>query len=334
MATPRLLITPGEPAGIGPDILLTLVAKQAPSVSLVAIADPDYLQQRADQLGLRLRLRYADQTSPFDKPSRHGELAVLPLPLGQTVAPGKPSSANAQHLLTALDRAVDLCMSGQADGLVTGPLNKAVVAAGGFDFSGHTEYLAQRCGAAQVVMMLAAPGLRVALATTHLPLSQVPAAIRTDRLRRTLSIIEADLRQHYGLANPCIKVCGLNPHAGEDGLLGREEIEIIQPLISELQAGGMNVHGPYPADTVFTPPHMRDADLILAMYHDQGLPVLKHLGFGCAVNVTLGLPIIRTSVDHGTAFDLAGSGQADHGSLLAAIKEAANMHAASRSTDS
>ena len=334
MTAARLLVCPGEPAGIGPDILLQLISAAAPPARLVAIADAQFLANRARLLGLSVQLRRVTEQTLFDHPPARGELAVLEHPLVTSVTPGKPNPDNARHLLSALDTAVDLCKSGQADGLVTGPLNKAVVASAGFQFSGHTEYLAERCGVEQVVMMLAAPGLRVALATTHLPLSAVPAAITAARLKQILSIIEADLRQHYGLSSPCIKVCGLNPHAGEDGLLGREEIETIQPLLCQLQASGMNVHGPYPADTVFTPPHMRDADLILAMYHDQGLPVLKHLGFGRAVNVTLGLPIIRTSVDHGTAFDLAGSGGADHGSLLAAIKEAGAMHAAGLSTDS
>jgi 4-hydroxythreonine-4-phosphate dehydrogenase len=326
MSTARLLLTPGEPAGIGPDLVLILAASQRLPAQLVAIADPAMLSERAEALGLNLAFHLVDPEQPFGGVLRRDALNVLPLELAEAVQPGQPSSANARHLLNALDIAIGHCQEGRADALVTGPLNKAVVAHADADFRGHTEYLAEACQVKRVVMMLAAPGLRVALATTHLPLRDVADAINAEDLHLTLDIILADLKARYAIHDPCIKVCGLNPHAGEDGLLGSEEQRIIAPVINQKRAQGFDVRGPYPADTVFNPPHLADADLVLAMYHDQGLPVLKHMGFGKAINVTLGLPIIRTSVDHGTAFDLAGTGKADPNSLLAAIHEAERMH--------
>ncbi|QFY88938.1 4-hydroxythreonine-4-phosphate dehydrogenase PdxA [Magnetovirga frankeli] len=319
--TTSLLLTPGEPAGIGPDLCLQLACEARPQ-RLVALADPDMLRQRAELLGLNLTLHpYSPGGPGWHEP---GQLEVLPVPLAQPAQPGRLDPAAAGYVLACLDRAVALCLSGEAAGLVTGPIHKGNINAAGIPFSGHTEYLAEATGG-QPVMMLATPGLRVALATTHLPLSQVSAAITPDLLERILRTLCTDLRGRFHLEQPRILVCGLNPHAGESGHLGREEIEVIQPLLERLRAEGMALIGPLPADTAFTPKTLQQADAVLAMYHDQGLPVLKHLGFGKAVNITLGLPIIRTSVDHGTALELAGTGQADLGSLRYALQVAAQM---------
>ncbi|MEC9363981.1 MAG: 4-hydroxythreonine-4-phosphate dehydrogenase PdxA [Pseudomonadota bacterium] len=328
---PRILITPGEPAGIGPD-LTCLLAQSAPvPAQLVAVCDPALLRARADQLGVTLALRDFDPSAPRQA-TPAGSIEVLPVPLRAVAQAGRLNPANAAYVLETLDRAVDLCLCGDADALVTGPVQKSVinesdVAAAG-RFSGHTEYLAERCGTGAPVMMLVAPTtppLRVALATTHLPLRAVADAITAPRLDTVLRTLVADLRRRFGIEAPRVLVCGLNPHAGESGHLGREEIDVIAPVLDRLRGEGLRLTGPLPADTLFTPALLGEADAVLAMYHDQGLPVLKHAGFGQAVNVTLGLPIVRTSVDHGTALDLAGSGRADPGSLRAALALAADL---------
>lgn len=323
--TPRIVLTPGEPAGIGPDLCLSLAQADQPA-ELVAVADQGLLAQRARELGLTVALRpWSPDAEP--RPSRAGELHVVHVPLAQPVQAGTLNAANASYVLETLRRATDACLSGQAQALVTGPVHKGIINDAGIPFSGHTEFLAERCGVEQVVMMLTAPGLRVALATTHLPLAQVSAAITPDLLERVLRVLHQDLRSRFGLAQPRIAVCGLNPHAGEGGHLGREEIEVIQPVLARLRAEGMTLRGPLPADTAFVPAQLRDTDAVLAMYHDQGLPVLKHAGFSQAVNITLGLPLIRTSVDHGTALELAATGRADAGSMQAALQAACAMAA-------
>lgn len=311
-------LTPGEPAGIGPDLCVALAASER-QLPVVAIADPQLLEQRARQLGQDLRiLAYHPGTPPT---LSTGELTVCPVPLTNKALPGHLDPGNARYVLHTLERAVDGCLSGEFAAMVTGPLHKGVINDAGIPFTGHTEFLAERTHA-WPVMMLACPGLRVALATTHLPLRDVSDAISPERLERVLRLLQRDLVERYGIAEPNILVCGLNPHAGEGGHLGREEIEVISPVLEKLRGEGLRLEGPLPADTLFTPDYLKRADAVLAMYHDQGLPVLKHLGFGNAVNVTLGLPIIRTSVDHGTALDLAGSGHANPGSLHAALEEA------------
>lgn len=318
----QILLTPGEPAGIGPD-LAVLAAQQQQAQLLVAVADPTLLEQRAQALGLALRLQEWDPAAP--EPLAPPGLAVLPVPLRAAARCGRLDPRNAPYVLDTLQRATEACLSGKAAALVTGPVHKGVINDAGIPFSGHTEHLGALTGTPRVVMMLATDGLRVALATTHLPLAAVSAAITRDSLREVLRILEHDLRARFGVGRPRILVCGLNPHAGEGGHLGREEIETIAPVVAELQAAGMALRGPLPADTLFTPPQLASADAVLAMYHDQGLPVLKHLGFGRAVNVTLGLPIVRTSVDHGTALDLAGTGRIDSGSLAVALATARLM---------
>jgi len=293
------------------------IAQRDWASELVAIADPVLLAGRAEALGLPLRLSVWDPEAPRT-PQQAGTLRVRPVALGAPALPGRLDPANAGYVIETLRVACDGCLAGHFDALVTGPVHKGVINAAGLPFSGHTELLAERCGA-DPVMMLIAPGLRVALATTHLPLSQVSGAITPQLLAKVLRILDQDLRERFGIAHPRILVCGLNPHAGEGGYLGREEIEVIEPTLARLRTEGMDLRGPVPADTAFIPPMLAQADVVLALYHDQGLPVLKHLGFGQAVNVTLGLPIIRTSVDHGTALDLAGTGSGDSGSLEAAI---------------
>jgi 4-hydroxythreonine-4-phosphate dehydrogenase len=321
--TLRIALTPGEPAGIGPDLCI-LLAQQAQDHELVVIADPDLLQARARILGLPLALLPCDAGQP-PAPAPSGHLKVLPVALRAPVEAGRLNPANAAYVLETLDAAIAGCRDGRFAALVTGPVHKGVINDAGIPFSGHTEYLADKTGSAQVVMMLAAPGLRVALATTHLPLRAVSDAISITGLQRVLRVLHQDLRARFGIAAPRILVCGLNPHAGEGGHLGHEEIEIIAPALEALRTEGLQLFGPLPADTLFTPRYLEHADAVLAMYHDQGLPVLKHLGFGAAVNITLGLPIIRTSVDHGTALELAGSGRAEVGSLQAAIATAVQM---------
>ncbi len=275
-------------------------------------ADPQLLMQRAAELGLALRVQNAPTTAP-------GALWVDPVPLPAAVQAGTLATANAAATLEALARATDACLAGQCSALVTGPMQKSVINDAGIAFSGHTEFLQDRCCAAEVVMLLVAGPLRVALATTHLPLRAVPDALTADLIKRRLRILATGLASHFGAGAPRIAVCGLNPHAGEQGHLGQEEIEIIAPALAELREEGLDLRGPLPADTVFVREQLRDVDAVFAMYHDQGLPVLKHAGFGEAVNVTLGLPFLRTSVDHGTALDLAGRGQGHAGSLQAAL---------------
>lgn len=316
-ASYRLALTPGEPAGVGPDLCIRLVQEILPAEPVV-IADPDLLERRAIQLGLPVQLYPFNPERPTLQ-HQPGELAVVPIPLRAQERSGYLNSANSPYVLDTLRTAVALCQEGKLNGLVTGPVHKGIINAAGIPFTGHTEFLAALTNTVMVVMMLAIPGLRVALATTHLPLCEVSFALTRAHLTAVLHILHKELVQKFGLQHPGIIVCGLNPHAGENGYLGREEVEIITPVLERLRAQGMNLIGPLPADTAFIPSHLAEADAVLAMYHDQGLTVLKHLGFGRAVNITLGLPIIRTSVDHGTALDLAGSGRADHGSLAAAF---------------
>ena len=323
-----IAITPGEPAGIGPDLLIQLV-QQPQGQQLVAIADPELLQQRARQLGLPLTLLpYEPSQAPA--PTLASQLGIVPVTMPQPASAGQLQTANAPYVLECLRRAVSGCQAGEFAALVTGPVHKGIINDAGLPFSGHTEYLAELTGTPRVVMLLTAPGLRVALATTHLPLRKVADAITQESLRTTLTILDQGLRQRFGIARPRICVLGLNPHAGEGGHLGQEEIEVISPVINELAEAGMDLRGPLPADTAFNPDQLEQTDVFLAMYHDQGLPVLKHYGFGQAVNVTLGLPIIRTSVDHGTALELAGQGQARTSSLDAAIATAVEMASHSR----
>ncbi|MGI9294446.1 MAG: 4-hydroxythreonine-4-phosphate dehydrogenase PdxA [Pseudomonadales bacterium] len=321
----RIVVTPGEPAGIGPDICAQISA-QAFDYELVAVADPSMLATRAELLGLRLHIEEINLATP-STPSKPGVLKVLPVALTAPVTVGQCNPANAKYVLRCLDVAQQACSDGQAQALVTGPINKAAIIDAGYAFSGHTEYLAQRTGTAQVVMMLASDKFRVALATTHIPLAAVSAALSIELLRDVIRVIAHDLRTRFALADPCILVCGLNPHAGESGHLGSEEQTIIGPCIEELRAQGLRLIGPVPADTAFTPKYLDQCDAVLAMFHDQGLPVIKHASFGTAVNITLGLPIIRTSVDHGTALDIAGSGKADASSMLTALRCAAAMAA-------
>ena len=309
----RLLLTPGEPAGIGPELVCRLACGQP---DLVAVADPDLLAITARQLGLDCPIHVLAEPSEFVP---DGHLACLPVPLRAPVQPGRLDPANAAYVIDTLRLAAECCLDGRAAGMVTAPVHKGVINDSGIAFSGHTEFLAECAGVERVVMMLAAGKLRVALVTTHLPLSAVPAAISASVLTRTLDILHADLQRRFGIEQPHIMVLGLNPHAGEGGHLGREETEVIEPVLERLRQAGMALDGPLPADTAFLPERLEQVDAVLAMYHDQGLPVLKYAGFGRAVNITLGLPFIRTSVDHGTALDLAGTGRADSGSLAEAI---------------
>ena len=312
----RIALTPGEPAGIGPD-LAVMLAQTWRAAEVVSVADADLLSERARQLGLPLELRAFDPDGEeVDDPP--GTLCVQHVPLQQGAVAGTLAPENARAVLNTLDVATDGCLNGTFDAMVTAPVHKGVINDAGIGFTGHTEYLAERLGA-EPVMMLTSGTLRVALVTTHLPLSAVPAAIDTATLTRVVRILHHDLGSRFGLNDPTILVAGLNPHAGEGGHLGREEIEIIEPVLEQLRAEGMRLIGPLPADTMFTPHRLEGADAALAMYHDQGLPVLKHAGFGKGINVTLGLPIVRTSVDHGTALELAGKGNIESGSLRAAL---------------
>ncbi len=320
----RLVITPGEPAGIGPDICIQVAQRPPDNSELVIVADPDLMRQRAKQLELALELTPLD-TGADRRVSKPGQLRIVPVPLRVRCTPGQVDPANSAYVLETLEQAVQLCQQSICDGFVTGPVHKAAINDAGIPFTGHTEFLAELCHQPLTVMMLATEGLRVALATTHLPLSEVPTAITAELLEDIITILDNDLRTKFGINNPNILVCGLNPHAGEGGHLGREEIEIIEPVLAALRERGVRLQGPLPADTLFTDKYLGDADAVLSMYHDQGLPVLKFKGFGRASNITLGLPIIRTSVDHGTALDLAGTGNADCGSLYNAIETAQLM---------
>lgn len=321
----RIIITPGEPAGIGPDLVIGL-AQQAWPVELVICADPVLLTARTRQLKTPLLRRlhsYQPEKPPMLRPA--GELTVLPIATAAPVIAGTLNVTNSDYVIATLARACDGCLRNEFAALLTGPVHKGIINDSGIPFSGHTEYFAERSGSARVVMMLATESLRVALATTHLPLRAVPSAITRQSLSEVIRLLVQELKQKFGISQPCIYVCGLNPHAGESGYIGREEIEVITPALDTLRNKGYNLIGPLPADTLFQPKYMRQADAVLAMYHDQGLPVLKYQGFGRAVNITLGLPFIRTSVDHGTALELAGSGLAAGSSIKTALHMAIEM---------
>ncbi len=326
--TPRIALTPGEPAGIGPDLIVSL-AQRPSAAQLVVIANPAVLAERAEQLRLPLEIRPFDHETPAT-PTAAGQIYNLPIPLQRSVQPGELDKGNVSYVMETLERGLDGCLKGQFDALVTGPVHKGIINDAGINFTGHTEFLAQRSGAEHVVMMLVSQELRVALVTTHLRLADVPRAVTPQRLAKTLQVLHRELGERFGLTNARITVCGLNPHAGENGHLGNEEQSIISPVLEALRKQGMQLTGPVPADTAFTPDSLANTDVVLAMYHDQGLPVLKHAGFGEAVNITLGLPFIRTSVDHGTALELAGTGRARQGSLETACEAAINMLARQR----
>lgn len=315
-----IAVTAGEPAGIGPD-LLVMLAQQARNAHVVVLADQGLLEARAKQLGLPLSIQ-PYRPGMADITQDTATLCVRHEPLRSPCTSGQLDAANAAYVLATLDDAADGCLSGEFSAMVTAPLHKGVINDAGIAFTGHTEYLAERTGG-EPVMMLATQTpqgpLRVALATTHLPLCAVPAALTSAVLTRTLTILHQDLISRFNIAQPRILVAGLNPHAGESGHMGREEIDVIEPVLHTLRANGMKLTGPLPADTLFTAHHLKEADAVMAMFHDQGLPVLKYAGFGTAINITLGLPIIRTSVDHGTALDKAGTGNIDTGSLSAAL---------------
>jgi len=323
MQTPApLVITPGEPAGIGPDLLLRL-ALHPPRYPFLVVASRNLLHNRAQQLGIQITLR--DYEPAQQLTANAGELHVLDVTPGAAIQAGKLNPANADYVLQTLRLACEGCLDGRFAALVTGPVHKGVINQAGYPFSGHTEYLAELSHCDQPLMMLTTTGLRVALATTHLPLREVSDAITPDLIEKCLRILHDALQRLYGITAPRISVCGLNPHAGEDGHLGHEEIDIINPVLHLLRSEGMQINGPLPADTAFTADKMQHTDAYLAMYHDQGLAVLKHIGFGKAVNITLGLPFVRTSVDHGTALELAGTGRIDDSSLRAAIDTAAKL---------
>ncbi|HSN18786.1 MAG TPA: 4-hydroxythreonine-4-phosphate dehydrogenase PdxA [Gammaproteobacteria bacterium] len=319
---PRIALSSGEPAGIGPDICI-VSAQQPHAADITVLGDPELLQARAAALGLPLSLHTGPHVSP--EAQQAGHMHVFPVKLRVPCEAGRLDPDNAPYVIEMLERGADACLHHGFDALVTAPVHKGVINEAGIPFTGHTEFLAQRCQAGHVVMMLAAGTLRVALATTHLPLKDVPAALTRESLTDTLATLRAGLKSRFGVTEPHILVLGLNPHAGEGGHLGREELEIIGPACETMRARGMRVTGPVSADTAFNPARLGGIDVVLAMYHDQGLPVLKFAGFGHAVNITLGLPIIRTSVDHGTALELAGTGRAEHLSLEAALETAAAM---------
>ena len=333
MKPPLIAVTSGEPAGIGPELCLRLAGYEGDAQPVI-LGDRSLLEARAAQLGLAVSFRDFCPKNPVDRapqevPLGYSMLDVLHIPLAVPAQAGQLNVANGPYVLALLDRALAGCRSGEFAAMATAPVHKGVINDAGVHFTGHTEYLAEKTDTPLVVMMLAGDTelgpLRVALATTHLPLKDVSAAITADVIEKTLRILHADLRSKYGLAQPRILVAGLNPHAGEGGYLGMEEIEVITPVLEKLRAEGMQLSGPYPADTMFTPPILAQGDAVLAMYHDQGLTALKYATFGKGINVTLGLPIIRTSVDHGTALELAGTGKADPGSLFEAVAEAARM---------
>ena len=317
-----LVLTSGEPAGIGPD-LCVLLAQQARGLDLVVVADADLLPQRAAQLGVPLRIEiYTTGQAPT---RAAGVLSILPIPLASPCTAGQLDARNSRYVLALLDRALNGCLKGEFAALVTAPVHKGIINDAGVAFQGHTEYLQQAAHAPQVVMMLAGGGMRVALATTHYALKDVAAHITRESLAATLRVLDGDLRRRFGIAHPRILVAGLNPHAGESGHLGREEIDVIEPVLTQMRGEGLNLEGPLPADTLFNPARLRHCDCVLAMYHDQGLPVLKYASFGAGVNITLGLPFVRTSVDHGTALDLAGRGGVDVGSLAVALTTARDL---------
>jgi len=321
--TQRIAITPGEPAGIGPDLTITIAQQDWP-VELVVIASKSLLEERAKALSLPLVLIDYDEQAPA-RPQRSGTLTVLDVALAQPCIAGTLDVVNGAYVVETLRVASEKNISGDFDAIVTGPVHKGLINKAGIAFSGHTEYFANQANCTDVVMMLATEGLRVALVTTHIPLAYVSKAITNERLQKVTRILHQDLQDKFAIKSPKIYACGINPHAGEDGHLGREEIEIMEPAFAELRADGIDIIGPLPADTIFQEKYLADADAILAMYHDQGLPVLKYKGFGSSVNITLGLPFIRTSVDHGTALELAGTGTADKGSFIEAMNNAINL---------
>jgi len=323
LTTKRIAITPGEPAGVGPDLVIQLAQRAWPA-ELVVCADPTLLTSRAKQIGLPIQLR-PFQPNQAPKPQEAGTLTIVPFPLVKEAVCGKLDEQNSSYVIDTLAYAGEKNMNGEFDAVVTGPVHKGIINQAGIPFSGHTEFFAHQANCQDVVMLLAAPGLQVALVTTHIPLAYVSKAITRDRLHQIIKILHKDLVTKFALDDPKIYVCGLNPHAGEDGHLGREEIDVIIPALNELREQNMNIVGPLPADTLFQPKYLEDADVILAMYHDQGLPVLKSQGFGSSVNITLGLPYIRTSVDHGTALELAGTGKADIGSFVCALNKAIEL---------
>ncbi|CAH8227207.1 4-hydroxythreonine-4-phosphate dehydrogenase PdxA [Vibrio aestuarianus] len=324
MTIKRIVVTAGEPAGIGPDLVLAL-SKEDWAHQLIVCADKTLLEQRAQQLGINVKLEDYD-SSAEPTPQQAGSLVVDHIPLATPVVAGKLDEANGHYVLNTLERAALGCMNDEFDAIVTGPVHKGVINRAGVAFSGHTEFFAEKSNTPLVVMMLATEGLRVALVTTHIPLAYVSKAVTEERLEKIIEILHKDLLEKFAITEPKIYVCGLNPHAGEDGCLGREEIETITPTLEKIrQQDGINLIGPLPADTIFNDKYLQDADAVLGMYHDQVLPVLKYKGFGRSVNITLGLPFIRTSVDHGTALELAGKGVADTGSFRTALAYAIDL---------
>ncbi|CAJ0991211.1 4-hydroxythreonine-4-phosphate dehydrogenase PdxA [Pantoea sp. Nvir] len=319
----RIVITPGEPAGIGPDLTIQM-SQQSWPFELVVCASPQVMHKRASLLGVLLTLKEY-QPDVTAQPQQAGTLTILPIKTAQPVTPGVLETANSPYVLATLARACDGCLNGEFAALITGPVHKGIINDAGIHFTGHTEFFANRAGSHRVVMMLATEELRVALATTHLPLKDVSSAITQNSLQDIIIILHRNLQQKFAIPQPHILICGLNPHAGEGGHMGREEIDIIIPVLNMLRQQGIQLTGPLPADTLFQPKYLQHADAVLAMYHDQGLPVLKFQGFGNAVNLTLGLPFIRTSVDHGTALELAGLGQAKASSFIAALNFAITM---------
>jgi len=325
---PRIALTPGEPGGIGPDLTVQ-IAQEQQDYPLVAIADPELLKDRARQLNLPLQLKDVSTLDQNPLSAHNGTeaqtLYIDPIQMKAPSIAGQLDARNSQYVLDTLTRACVGCQSNEYQAMVTAPVNKAIINDAGISFTGHTEFLQQLTDTDEVVMMLACEGLRVALVTTHLPLSKVAASITDKKLKRIIEITHNDLQSNFGIEHPRLTICGLNPHAGESGHMGREEIDIIEPCLAQLRTQGYHLNGPLPADTLFTPPILEKTDAVIAMYHDQGLPVLKFKGFGRSINITLGLPIIRTSVDHGTALDLAGTGKATIGSLKAALHQAIIM---------
>lgn len=322
MGITRIAVTPGEPAGIGPDLIIAL-AQESWDAQLVVFADTDMLYERAKLIGLPLTLTPYD--SSIDRVQQPGELFVQHIDIAKTAIAGELDSENGHYVVETLRQACEANMQGDFAAVVTGPVHKGIINKAGVSFSGHTEYFAHQSNTVDVVMLLSTEGLNVALATTHIPLEYVSKAITRDRLHKVIHIINTDLKLKFGITHPKIYVCGLNPHAGEDGHIGKEEIMVITPALNELREEGLAITGPLPADTIFQQKYLDDADVVLAMYHDQGLPVLKYKGFGEAVNITLGLPFIRTSVDHGTAVELAGTGKADTGSFRKALEKAITL---------
>lgn len=318
----KIAITPGEPAGIGPDLIVALAQREWPAM-LVVFADGEILRQRAALLGMPIELIPYDESNTTLQ--RAGQLYLQHIPAQDTVVAGQLNPNNGHYVVETLRQACQQNIDGNFDAVVTGPVHKGIINQAGVSFSGHTEFFAHQSNTSDVVMMLATEGLRVVLATTHIPLAYVAKAITKERLHKVIHIVNTDLRLKFGIKHPHIFVCGLNPHAGEDGHIGKEELDVMIPALNELRAEDIKLTGPLPADTIFHPKYLEQADAVLAMYHDQGLPVLKYKGFGASVNITLGLPFIRTSVDHGTALDLAGTGQADNGSFELALNEAIKL---------